>query len=266
MSRIGCALVLLPCLLPFACGSTSTDDPVADASTDHAATEEPDARVSEDHSAAADTIVAMDSDARVVPDVANDVVTEEAPIDPSCIIEESSSLPGVRFAVQTTNCTFTLAEAAAGIAIPYDLMVDHDVPGFVTRTYFYMPDVANLLITERVEGNQQSYCVCDRGLPYPGCPDADGGFTEPTFGAVDDALPWYERPCEPLTIPHGVYHRVFQWDGRNWSGPSDTNRPKGLAFPVGDYELSISSNTGTLEGNDANARGAKVRVRIHLVP
>jgi hypothetical protein len=43
------------------------------------------------------------------------------------------------------------------------------------------------------------------------------------------------------TLHQGVYHASFNWDGVNWSGPSDTSNPKGAPFPAGSYRLDITA-------------------------
>src|SRR3954467_15751969 len=66
-----------------------------------------------------------------------------------CVVEASSTLPHVRFELSDTNCTFTTAEIKSGISIPYDLVVEEDVPDFVpVNPYWYGPDVANLALSE----------------------------------------------------------------------------------------------------------------------
>ncbi|HKQ54918.1 MAG TPA: hypothetical protein VJT12_03405 [Methyloceanibacter sp.] len=181
-------------------------------------------------------------------------LSREASLDAatSCEIEESSTLPHVRFAFRIQDCTFTLAQAAAGISIPYDLIVEADVPGFVTSPYPSGPTTANLDISENLAGGSQGYCVCDRGKRPTQCPLSDGG----TVLAMTS--------CDPVTLPAGTYHRAFQWDGHNWSGPSDTNNPKGALFPAGDYVLAVETREGTI--GDGGAMKATGKITIHLVP
>jgi hypothetical protein len=47
-------------------------------------------------------------------------------------------------------------------------------------------------------------------------------------------------PRKPQTIQKGVYKHTLEWDGRNWTGPSDFNNPKGKPFPPGEYALTVS--------------------------
>jgi hypothetical protein len=158
----------------------------------------------------------------------------------SCDFQTNSTIPHVRFVFGTSSSTFTLAQAASGISIPYDLVVDQDVPGFVPEPSRDGSDAANLTIGEGLAGNGQRYCICDTGLSLALCPTGDGGTTRPDGGG-----------CEPVTIPHGTYHRTFEWDGHNWDGPSDTGNPKGAFFPAGDYVLTITTGAGSI--SDAGA-------------
>lgn len=32
---------------------------------------------------------------------------------------------------------------------------------------------------------------------------------------------------------------MFEWDGRNWTGPSDFGNPKGKAFPAGEFTVLV---------------------------
>jgi hypothetical protein len=70
---------------------------------------------------------------------------------------------------------------------------------------------------ERISGKGHGYCLLDLGLAAP--------------------------PKEVAKkLKKGTYEHSFEWDGRNWSGPSDTGLPKGKAFPAGTYEVSVILN------------------------
>jgi hypothetical protein len=131
----------------------------------------------------------------------------------------ASDLPGVSLEVVSTDCTFTLAEAAAGIVIDYRLEIEQTLEGVATAEYgsancvFEVPE-EGLLISEILEGDGQYYCVCDVGL----CPP---------FELV------------PRTLAAGSFPLAFSWDGRNWTGPSDYGQPKGDPFPAGVYTLEL---------------------------
>lgn len=137
----------------------------------------------------------------------------------SCEPAVSSDLPGVTLEVDSTDCTFTLAEAAAGIVIDYRLEIEDTLEGVATAEYGSANCVVEvpeegLLVSEILEGNGQHYCVCDVGL----CP------------------PW---ELVPRTLPAGSFPLTFDWDGRNWNGPSDYGEPKGDPFPAGVYTLEL---------------------------
>ena len=126
---------------------------------------------------------------------------------------------------------FTLAEAAAGVKMQYDIVVKKDLPGIV-----YLPQdgggasgpgPSGLGPFEKIHGNGQSYAEYDIGLGPGPRPDAK-------------------------TIKKGTYATTIDWDGRNWSGPSDTNMPKRAAFPPGQYQLTV-----TMIGNVDTPRGRR---------
>lgn len=175
----------------------------------------------------------------------------------TCVLEQSSTLPHVHIAFTSTQCVFTLAQAAAGVTFTYDLVVDQDVPDFVPgKPYWYGSNAANLVLDEQVSGGGQGYCLCDQGLPLPQCPTEDGG-----LGMVPNSP---TGPCPAVTIPAGTYHRSFHWDGRNWTGPSDTGNPEGAPFPAGDYTFEVSTAAGSV--GDAGMLSALGRFRVRLVP
>jgi hypothetical protein len=182
----------------------------------------------------------------------------DASVPLACVLEEKSSLPHVHIVSKATKCVFTLAEARAGIAIPYDVVIDQDVPGFsALHPYPYGANVSALSVSEELRGGTQSYCLCDQGLPYASCPEPDGGIVHPQGGG----------PCDPVTLKKGVYPQVFAWDGVNWTGPSDTSNPKGPPFPPGDYTLTISSAPGTIAGDASTGPvQASTKLLVRLVP
>lgn len=126
---------------------------------------------------------------------------------------------------------FSLAKAAGGVKLKYDIVVKKDLPGIV-----YLPQDAGqamgpgpsgLAPFEEIHGNGQSYAERDIGLgPGP----------------------------SPLakTIKKGTYATTIDWDGRNWTGPSDTSMPKGKAFPAGSYQLTV-----TMIGNVDTPKGRR---------
>jgi len=138
-----------------------------------------------------------------------------------CAVTSQSNLPGVtiRF-THPADCTFTLAQAAAGIAIPYTVDVAMDLAGVVPSPQDAgncgKPGPSGLIVFEQLDGGGQQYCLCGVGF----CP-------MPTM--------------TPVILHAGSYGSAFSWTGRNWMGPSDTSNPMGAPFPVGDYTLHVSA-------------------------
>ena len=86
------------------------------------------------------------------------------------------------------------------------------------------PDDAGLIVSYRISGAAQSYCLCDTGFCAP------------------------QTPVTTTVV--GSHARQIPWDGRNWSGPSDTNNEQGAAFPPGTYTITLTA-TGTRQTADA---------------
>jgi hypothetical protein len=91
------------------------------------------------------------------------------------------------------------------------------------------------------------------------CPLDDGGIDY--LSEAGTAL----TACGPVTIPAGTYACAFTWDGRNWYGPSDTERPRGAPFPPGDYVLTITTAPGYLSGSTSSAQ-ASATLTIRITP
>jgi hypothetical protein len=112
---------------------------------------------------------------------------------------------------------FTLAEVAKGVRFEYRIVVRGDLDGVIPRAQDVgggaAPGPSGLYPFEEISGNRQSYSLRDLGL-----------------GWMDD---------RPRLIEEGSHVLWFDWDGRNWAGPSDTNNPKGPPFPPGIYSLSV---------------------------
>jgi hypothetical protein len=115
--------------------------------------------------------------------------------------------------------SFTLAEAAKGIKIEYKIVIAKDVDGVIAigqpPSYHEPAGPSGLYPREQISGNNQMYCLRDFGLAPP--------------------------PKEVVkTLKKGTYTHAFEWDGRNWNGPSDTGQPRGKAFPAGTYDLIVT--------------------------
>jgi hypothetical protein len=99
--------------------------------------------------------------------------------------------------------TYTLAEAAKGIKIPYKIVVEQDYQRVISLPFgpSYREPAGPSGLHPR-EQKDQMYLLSDFGLAGP--------------------------PQEVVkTLKKGTYVHSFEWDGRNWNGPSDTGIPKG---------------------------------------
>ncbi len=114
--------------------------------------------------------------------------------------------------------TFTLADAAKGVKLEYKIVVTEERAGVVALPFgpsFTEPaGPSGLHPREAISGNNQRYCIEDSGRAFP-------------------------PKGKAATLKKGEYKHAFEWDGRNWSGPSDTNNPKGKAFPAGTYDVTV---------------------------
>lgn len=155
-----------------------------------------------------------------------------------------SALDAIHIEVTASQCQFTLAQAAAGITIGYDVVIDKDLTGVtpVAQTGCGKPGPSGLIVFEMLGADPNSYCICDAGhcLPYAGTPAA---------------------------LKSGTFSQTFTWDGKSWGGPSDTGTPEGPAFPVGTYPLIISAK-GTYTAADGSVTPfeAQTEVDVTLVP
>lgn len=113
---------------------------------------------------------------------------------------------------------FTLAQAAAGVAFDYVVIVTADVPDVTPQreSACDQPGPSGLYVGERVEGEDQNYCVCDQGKCIP-------------------------PKDSPMTLKQGKYPGSLEWDGKNWNGPSDPQNPKGPPFPPGMYTVRVKA-------------------------
>lgn len=114
--------------------------------------------------------------------------------------------------------TYTLAEVAKGIQFDYTITVGKVIDGVMPIPQddgsASGPGPSGLFPFEKISGNSQSYSLRDIGLAPP-----------------------HETPAR--TIKQGKYRSSFEWDGRNWTGPSDFDNPKGDPFPPGNYKLEV---------------------------
>lgn len=157
-----------------------------------------------------------------------------------CATTSESNLTGVEVQFLDQDCVFTVAEAAAGIDIEYDVVVSEEPANVTTRAQDAgrcgsIGD-SGLIVFEDLGGGDERFCLCDTGL----CAGGDMA-TSPVLG----------------------FHRgTFQWMGRNWGGPSDTGIPMGAPFPPGSYTLTVSA-VGDVAGAAYRVEGT---FTVHLIP
>ncbi len=146
----------------------------------------------------------------------------------SCEGQGVSTLEGTCFVFPEEGGSWTLAEAAAGISVPYTLLIEAPLPSVVTLPQDAggcgEPGPSGLITFEALDGGDQRYCLCDTGL----CMGPDE---------------------TPFTLLAGTTALDFVWEGRNWIGPSDTGNEPGAPFPVGTYALTVSA-VGRVDGLD----------------
>jgi hypothetical protein len=149
----------------------------------------------------------------------------------NCIVGLTSNLPGAALTFDGAPCSYSQAEIAAGIGIPYHEEIDQPLAGLYPiqgdAGRCQQPDEAGLIVSFDISGGGQRYCLCDQGL----C--AAQSFS--TSAAV------------------GNYYHQILWDGRNWYGPSDTGNPEGAPFPVGTYTITLTATGNTSGISDATS-------------
>lgn len=180
---------------------------------------------------------AINNDEEPVEPPRDDVV--EPPPDfmeepPECVFKSDTTLARVTIAFdESQTCVFTLEEAAAGLNFNYEVVVSDVVGGLTTLPQdaggCAFPDETGMILFEEVGGEDQQYCLCDQGL----C-----GFNP-----------------QPVDLKPGTYEKVFEWNGVNWSGPSDTGNPLGEPFPPGTYTVRVSTVGVLGAGEDFEASG-----------
>jgi hypothetical protein len=214
-------------------------------------------------------------DARVPDARASDA---RVPVQPAtCVISNHSTITGVHIEFPSQPCVFTLADAAKGVLFHYDLVVDQDVVGYVSRpttgtgVIEYPGDsIDGFRVATRIEGGGQRFCLCDQGPPFGFCDLSDGGVGY-LYNADGSAA------CDPITISKGVRHLTWPsyspgdtavlvpWHGRNWSGPSDTGERERDPFPPGDYALVVTLAGRLATDAGTTDVGAEARFLVRLV-
>jgi hypothetical protein len=114
---------------------------------------------------------------------------------------------------------FSASELAKGVRINYSVNVVSDVPEMCPEPQDWghcaPAGPSGLCPFEEISGHGQSYSLRDCGRCAA-------------------------RPAQAVEIRKGSYPLSFEWDGRNWNGPSCTSDPKGPPFPPGTYSLKVS--------------------------
>jgi hypothetical protein len=176
----------------------------------------------------------LSCDDGLLPDAGSDAMTL------TCAPVSESTLEGVTIAFPEQPCTFTLAEAAAGIELRYSVVITGALADVITDPQdaggCQMPGPSGLIVHEVISGGGQRYCLCDTGL----CP----------------------RTPYTVDLVAGSTPATITWTGRNWDGPSDTGMPLGEPFPPGDYAVEVTA-IGTFMSASYQVRG---RYPIRLVP
>lgn len=191
----------------------------------------------------------------------------------NCVLSSTSTIPHVHVDFTSPTCAFSLAQARAGVHFPYRIVIDEDVPGYVSSTesnegvLMYPGDsIDGLRVAIALSGGAQRYCLCDQGGPQSFCDLDDGGIS------FNNGAP---GACKPITLRKGTYDdswprysggQALAWDGRNWDGPSDTSNPEGTAFPAGDYTLELRIDGQLVEDAGTKAVGVDVKFLVRLVP
>jgi hypothetical protein len=137
-----------------------------------------------------------------------------------CKTGGSSTLNSLSIVFPAGPCTATLAQAAAGLVIPYQVVIKDKLQDVVALPMDAgqcgKSDQSGLIPFPQIEGGGQKWCICDVGM----CMGPD---------------------TQPKSLVPGTFDAKFTWDGVNWFGPSDTSNPKGKPFPAGTYTVSVKA-------------------------
>lgn len=140
---------------------------------------------------------------------------------------------------------FTLAEVAEGVRFEYRIVVRRDLDGVIPQAQDMGmaagPGPSGLCPFEKISGDRQSHSVADIGLGPP-------------------------PNNSPRKIEKGTHLLSFEWDGKNWAGPSDTSNPKGPPFPPGIYQLTVRLTGEVLTSEGRRRYEISRSASIRLVP
>ena len=122
-------------------------------------------------------------------------------------------------------CTLTAAQAKSH-SFPWQLVVT-EAPGELKHTTLHHCEglrESGFHPREKLHGNEQHYELVDGGR----C-----------------------RTPDLSSAPQlGTFPESFDWDGVNWTGPSDFNNPKGKPFPAGSYTFLVEMRGTTADGTE----------------
>lgn len=131
----------------------------------------------------------------------------------------TSPVEGLRIEMPPQPCVFTLEQARQGIIFKYEVVIEREIAGFVTGPQdagcCLQPGLSRLYAFPQLTGSGQRYSMDDCGL----CD--------------------YTHRGRVNRLKKGRYPESFFWNGVNWSGPSDTDRPRGAPFPPGTYRFEV---------------------------
>ncbi len=157
-----------------------------------------------------------------------------------CDVVSASDLEGVEIAILGERCSWTKAELAAGVLIPYQVRVDSAltvIPAAQDAGGCERPGPSGLTISFRIQNLQNEvYCLCDVGL----CMASQ----------------------DPSVLVAGTYHQEIEWSGTTWNGPSDTGNPLGPAFSAGPATLTVSALGKKSDGSSFSVSST---MTIHVV-
>jgi hypothetical protein len=145
-------------------------------------------------------------------------------LGPPCSVEGvTGTIPGVTLAIRSSSCTYVPGQTAH---FTFEVTTDASVPGISVAattgcsacqqgTTDPLSWVGWSVGGRAPDGSSQMYCLCDTGC----CAPHDAATIQP---AVADEM------------------ASFDWDVRNWNGPSDTSAPEGAYFPPGSYAVHVT--------------------------
>lgn len=138
-----------------------------------------------------------------------------------CGVFATSPVEGLRIEMPPQPCVLTLEQARQGITFRYEVVIEREIAGFVTGPQddgcCLKPGFSTLYAFPQIIGGGQRYAGVD-------------------WGNCDCA---HRSRVKLVRLKKGRYPESFSWNGVNWSGPSDTNRPRGAPFPPGTYKFEV---------------------------